>query len=289
MRARVWGCRGSLATPGASTVRYGGNTSCVEVELDSGDLLVLDAGTGMRPLGVELMKDPPDEIHVLLSHLHLDHVQGVGFFRPLFRPDAHVHIWGPASPVQSLAERLAIYLSPPLFPVRLADIPAQLTFHDQPELEVSIGSATIRAGSVTHQGPTVGWRIEENDRVFAYLPDHEPVIGVALDDLADDWLSGYDIAHHADVLVHDAQYGDDEYPRHIGWGHSSIEHVMGFARRAYAETLVLFHHDPYHTDDELELLLDHARLHAGEHIGHVCLAHEGMTIELDKEGTRFVE
>ncbi|HEX5094828.1 MAG TPA: MBL fold metallo-hydrolase [Acidimicrobiia bacterium] len=289
MRARVWGCRGSLATPGETTIRYGGNTSCIEVRLDSGDVLVLDAGTGMRPLGVALEEDPPAEIHVLLSHLHLDHVQGLGFFRPLFRPDAQVHIWGPASPVQSLAERLAIYLSPPLFPVRLADIPAQLTFHDQPEADVPIGSGTIRAGSVTHQGPTVGWRIEEHGRVLSYLPDHEPVIGVQIDDLGDDWLSGYDVARDADVLFHDAQYGDEEYPRHVGWGHSSIEHVMGFARRARADTLVLFHHDPYHSDDDLETLLDDARRLTNGQVANVCLAHEGMSIDIDKDGTRFVD
>src|ERR1700741_3133914 len=180
-------------------------------------------------------------------------------------------------------------MSPPLFPVRLADIPAQLTFHDQPDEEVQIGSATVRAGSVTHQGPTVGYRIEEHGRVLTYLPDPEPVIGVQLDDLGDDWLSGFDIARHADVLFHDAQYGDDEYPHHVGWGHSSIEHVMGFARRVKADTLVLFHHDPYHTDDELEAMLDAARLLANDDLGHVCLAHEGMTIVLDKDGTRFVE
>jgi phosphoribosyl 1,2-cyclic phosphodiesterase len=278
-----------VAAPGSNTVRYGGNTSCVEVRLDSGDLLVLDAGTGMRALGVELERDPPAEIHVLLSHLHLDHVQGLGFFRPLYRSDTTVHIWGPASPVQSLADRLAIYMSPPLFPVRLADIPAQLTFHDQPEAEVTIGSATVRAGGVNHQGPTVGYRIEEHGRVLTYLPDHEPVLGVPLEDLGDEWLSGYDIAHHADVLFHDAQYGDDEYPRHVGWGHSCIEHVMGFARRVHAETLVLFHHDPYHDDDKLEALLDDARRHAGDHDRPVCLAYEGMTVEIDKDGVRIVE
>jgi len=119
MRAQVWGCRGSLATPGADTVRYGGNTSCVEVQLESGETLVLDAGTGMRSLGVEMMRDLPAEIHVLLTHLHLDHLQGLGFFRPLFQAGTTVHLWGPASPVQSLAERIALYLSPPLFPVRL--------------------------------------------------------------------------------------------------------------------------------------------------------------------------
>ena len=126
MQARVWGCRGSLAAPGADTVRYGGNTSCVEVRLDSGHALVLDAGTGMRPLGVAMRTDlAASELHILLTHLHLDHLQGLGFFRPLFRPDLDVHIWGPASPVQRLAERIAIYLSPPLFPVRLADIPSR--------------------------------------------------------------------------------------------------------------------------------------------------------------------
>lgn len=205
MIARVWGCRGSLATPGPDTVRYGGNTSCIEVRLDSGHVLVLDAGTGVRPLGVELEHEPPAELHVLLSHLHLDHLQGLGFFRPLFTPGAEVHIWGPSSPVASLAERIAIYLSPPLFPVRLADLAARVVFHDEPESPVTIGSATVRAGKVIHQGPTVGWRIEERGRVLAYLPDHEPSVGVvALADQPPSLISGHDIAHGADVLFHDA-------------------------------------------------------------------------------------
>jgi ribonuclease BN (tRNA processing enzyme) len=182
MKARVWGCRGSLAAPGADTIRYGGNTSCVEVRLHSGPRLVLDAGTGMRALGVAIDRQPVDEVHVLLTHLHLDHLQGLGFFRPLFRPGVDMHVWGPASPVQSLAHRIAIYLSPPLFPVRLADIPARVTFHDAPEKPVTIGSATVRAAKVTHQGPTVGYRIEENGRTLVFLPDHEPSIGVHLAD-----------------------------------------------------------------------------------------------------------
>src|SRR3954453_14687032 len=145
MDVRIWGCRGSLAAPGADTVKYGGNTSCVEVRLASGHVLVLDAGTGMRPLGVRLNAESPTEVHILLTHLHLDHLQGLGFFRPLFVPNLDVHIWGPSSPVQHLAERIAMYLSPPLFPVRLEDVPSKLTFHDAPEEPIEIGSATVRA------------------------------------------------------------------------------------------------------------------------------------------------
>ena len=122
-------------------MKYGGNTSCVEVRLASGQAIVLDAGTGMRPLGVAMQRDLPTELHIMLTHLHLDHLQGLGFFRPLFHPGLDVHIWGPSSPVQNLEQRIAMYMSPPLFPVHLDDIPARLTFHDAPEEPVTIGSA----------------------------------------------------------------------------------------------------------------------------------------------------
>ena len=118
--------------------------------------------------------------------------------------------------------------------------------------------------------------------------DHEPAVGQSLDALPNDWLSGYDIARDADVMFHDAQYGDDEYPRHVGWGHSCIEHVMAFARRANVASTVLFHHDPYHTDDELEALLGEAKASLGESDGHVCLAHEGMTVDVDGKGVRYI-
>jgi phosphoribosyl 1,2-cyclic phosphodiesterase len=276
-----------LATPGADTVRYGGNTSCLEVRLRSGHTLVLDAGTGMRALGVAMEAELSDELHILLTHLHLDHLQGLGFFRPLFRPDLDVHIWGPASPVQSLQDRIAIYLSPPLFPVRLGDIPARLTFHDAPEESVSIGSATVRAAKVTHQGPTVGYRIEEEGRALVYLPDHEPSLGVHLRDQPSTWMSGYDVARGADVLFHDAQYGDDEYPHHVGWGHSCIEHALAFAAKADVGTVVLFHHDPYHNDDELEALLVDARRQWDGTEERVCLAQEGLTVVLDAAGVQL--
>jgi len=287
MQVTVWGCRGSLAAPGADTVRYGGNTSCVEVRTESGHLIVLDAGTGIRPLGATVDPATVGEVHILLTHLHMDHLQGLGFFRPLFAPGLDVHIWGPASPVQSLADRIALYLSPPLFPVRLADIPSNVTFHDASEMPITIGSAIVRAGNVAHQGPTVGYRIEENGRSLAYVPDHEPSLGVELDAQDPVWISGYDVAHDVDVLFHDAQYGDHEYPAHVGWGHSAFEHVLCFARKAEVGTVVLFHHDPYHTDDELEQLLAEAIETGDATSDRVKLAHEGMEIVLDGDGVRL--
>jgi phosphoribosyl 1,2-cyclic phosphodiesterase len=288
MRARVWGCRGSVAAPGPDTVRYGGNTSCVEVQLASGHTIVLDAGTGMRPLGVSMQDHMPVGLHVMLTHLHMDHLVGLGFFRPLFVPDMEIDVWGPASPVQHLAERIAMYLSPPLFPVSLDDLPSKLTFHDAPEGEITVGSATVRAAKVTHQGPTVGYRIEEAGRVLVYVPDHEPAPGSSLRDVPADWMSGNDIAHGADVLFHDAQYRDHEYGSHVGWGHSSIAQAMDFANKADVARVVLFHHDPYHTDDDLEELLKEARTRWLGTEEHVALAYEGMTIELDDRGTRVL-
>ena len=284
MQARVWGCRGSVAAPGPDTVKYGGNTSCVELRLESGHVLVLDAGTGMRPLGVAMQQALPPQLYVLLTHLHLDHLQGLGFFRPLFVPDLDITIWGPSSPVQHLSERIGTYLSPPLFPVRLDEIPSRLTISDAPEQPVTIGSATIRAAKVTHQGPTVGYRIEENGKVLVYLPDHEPSLGADLATVPAAWMSGHDIARDADVLLHDGQYRDHEYGAHVGWGHSSIGDAMAFADKAAVDHLVLFHHDPYHTDDELEELRAEAQEKWPGMEHRVCLASEGMTITVDGTG-----
>ncbi len=288
MYARVWGCRGSVAAPGPDTVKYGGNTSCVEVRLAGGQILVLDAGTGIRPLGVVMQTSPVPELHILLSHLHLDHLQGLGFFRPLFNPDLEIHLWGPPSPVQTLAERIAMYLSPPLFPVSLDDVPARLTFHDAPDDAVAIGSATMRAGLVQHQGPTVGYRIDEDGHSLVYMPDHEPSLGTELRSLPPEWMSGYDIARDADVLLHDAQYRDHEYGAHIGWGHSGVADAVEFAEKAGVRNLVLFHHDPYHTDNELEEVLREARKIRPSAEDRVCLASEGMTITLDGAGVQLV-
>lgn len=279
MRATVWGCRGSLATPGPETVRYGGNTSCVELELDDGTIVVLDAGTGVRALGLRLARRQ-QPIHVCLTHLHLDHLEGLGFFRPLWTEGAELHVWGPPSPVTPLRDRIARYLSPPLFPMQLSDVPARVTFHDLPDEPWTIGSARFRAEPVAHPGVTVGYRIEENGHSLVYIPDHEPALGNDLSALSPDWMSGFALARDASVVIHDAQYTEQEYPQKVGWGHSSIADAVAFARIAGAERLVLFHHDPMHGDAELERLLERAHELWEDAGPPPALAFEGMSISL---------
>ena len=280
MRARIWGCRGSLAAPGPETVRYGGNTSCLEVRLSDDSLIILDAGTGIRPLGLGLEIAPGSTIHLLLSHLHLDHLEGLGFFGPLWRPDVDLHIWGPASPTRSLQERIAMYMSPPLFPVHVTEVPSHPTFHDAPEIAWNIGTARILAQSVSHNGPTVGYRIEEAGRALAYIPDHEPGLGVDLRRVEPDWISGHALAAGADVLLHDSQYTEEEYPERLGWGHSSVDQVVAFGLAAYVKRLIMFHHDPMHSDARLEAHERRAlELWDGDGQGPL-LAREGMEIDI---------
>lgn len=250
MRVRLWGTRGSVASPGPDTVRYGGNTACVEVRTDDA-LLVLDAGTGIRPLGVSL-RGEHRRIDLLLTHLHLDHLQGIGFFEPVFGVDAEVHIWGPASTTLTLRDRLSRYLSPPLFPVRLRELGPNVTLHDVPHRPFTIGDVTVSGEPIIHPGATLGYRIDAASGSMAYLPDHEPALGAPRFPIAPDWTSGHGLAAGVDLLVHDTQYTPEEYPSKVGWGHSSWEHTWAFARQAGAETLVTFHHDPSHGDDDLD-------------------------------------
>lgn len=252
MKVTFWGTRGSIATPGPETVEYGGDTACVAISgTDPEHLVVLDAGTGVRRLGLTGLADVR-RIDLLLSHLHLDHIVGLGFFEPLFRPGLAITIWAPAS-TTSLIERLGRYLSPPLFPVRLRDLACDLELRDASDVAVRRGRFTISAGSVIHPDVAVGYRIESDGHSVVYLPDHEPALGPVFPSrLA--WTSGADIASGADLLIHDAQYGPDEYPDHIGWGHSSVTDAVAFADLVGAQSLALFHHDPSHDDDAIERL-----------------------------------
>jgi phosphoribosyl 1,2-cyclic phosphodiesterase len=286
MIATIWGCRGSLATPGPATLAYGGNTSCVELRLDDGSTIVLDAGTGIRELGLRLANKPPAPIHLLLTHLHLDHVVGLPFFSPLWDARAELHIWAPFARAD-LAEAIARYMSPPLFPVSISDVPADVTFHDLPERTWRLGSAQVFAEPVRHSGPTVGYRLEDAGQSLAYLPDHEPYSVDEPVGVEPEGLSGYRLARDASILVHDAQYLETEYPARAGWGHSSVAHAVAFASAARVQRLVLFHHDPLHSDDDLtELEARAAELWLG--VQRPELAREGMRLGYGQEVSKLV-
>jgi phosphoribosyl 1,2-cyclic phosphodiesterase len=258
VKITLWGTRGSLPSAGPETVRYGGNTSCVEARTEGGDLIVLDAGTGIRRLGA-VIGNETRRVHILLSHLHMDHIQGFGFFDPLQRPDLEVHVWGPPSTTHDLRTRLTKYLSPPLFPVRLRDLPSRIYLHDVSMGGFTVDSARIYCALVCHPGPTVGYRIVERGAAVVYLPDHEPALGARAFPLAPEWTSGFDLAKDADLLIHDSQYTDAEYEERPGWGHSSISQAIRLAALAGVHRLVTFHHDPSHSDTLLDDLMDDAR------------------------------
>jgi phosphoribosyl 1,2-cyclic phosphodiesterase len=263
MRLKVWGARGSVPAPGPEMNRYGGNTSCVELGLSDDSMLIIDAGTGIRGLGVGLASKPK-KINILLTHLHLDHIQGLMFFAPCFRSESEITIWGPSSPEASLEERIARYISAPLSPVEVRELPCEVSFLDTPATEWEIGPAKIRAEAVTHRGPTLGYRVTDNGTSVTYISDHEPGLGAPLETLEPEWISGYDLACDTELLIHDCQYTDEEYPEHVGWGHSRLSDTLTFAQRVEAKRLMLFHHDPLHSDDFLDEFYETATERWGE-------------------------
>jgi phosphoribosyl 1,2-cyclic phosphodiesterase len=279
MRIKIWGCRGSLATPGRETLRIGGNTTCVEVAAN-GTRVILDAGTGIRTLGRELAAEGASIVHICLTHLHLDHIEGLGFFAPFYDPDCEVCVWGPPSSVRSLKERISRYLSSPLFPIEISDLPARVTFRDVPAEPWEIGGLRFSAYAVSHPGTTLGYRVEADGAAVAFIPDHEPALGVKLESLTSDWISGFPVADDATLLLHDAQYTEDEYQQRIGWGHSSVANAVSFAAMTGAKRLLLFHHDPVHTDEDLDAHCERAKELWGGSGAPPELAREGMEIEL---------
>ena len=254
MKVRILGTRGSLPSTNPETFRYGSNTASVQV-IEADQMLILDAGTGILKIMPELLTSQ-SRYDILLTHLHIDHIQGLGFFKPLFNPKNEVHIWGPESSSRTLRYRLNRYLSPPLFPVHFRDIPCKLELHEISKSAFEIGGFNIESTYISHPGPTLGYRISNTRSAFTYLPDHEPFLGNRGWNVGKKWISGMGLSDKTNLLIHDSQFTPNEYMDKIGWGHCSIDQAVRFASIAGVEKLLLFHHDPNHTDDQLEFIFD---------------------------------
>lgn len=293
MRFRFRGTRGSLPAPGPDTVRYGGNTSCIEVRSDDGELIILDAGTGIRELGRELSTTSTVTCHIFITHTHWDHIHGLPYFLPLYGPGNGVTIYGPPDPVamSGIEGALTMQMQYPHFPVTSAELGAGISFETLVEgQEIDLGFATVEPILLNHPAMNFGYRIACDGKALFFSGDHEIPYNIYNTDDADfdDYQRLVDERQHelvdfldgVDVLIADAQYSAEEYPRYRGWGHSCHEDVLELARKARVDTVYLTHHGMTRTDDELDDI--GARLCAewqGKGIS-VHMAREGESIEL---------
>jgi CheY-like chemotaxis protein/phosphoribosyl 1,2-cyclic phosphodiesterase len=295
MKVRFWGTRGSIATPGPGTIRFGGNTSCVELTTTDGALLIFDCGTGAHPLAIQLMAQGKKSIdaNILLGHTHWDHIQGFPFFEPAFVSGNSVAIYGPEGSSSSLHDVLAGQMEFTYFPVELRQLPATITYHDLTEGIHTIGGARVATQFLNHPAMTLGYRIEADGVVVVYLVDHEPFS----DELwradaepgdIDSILHDGDRRHAkfmagADLVIHDAQYTPEEYVDKKTWGHSAYDYVVQIAAAAGVQRVALTHHDPSHNDDFVAEIERKARVLAaqcGTGLDVFC-AYEGCELVLE--------
>jgi len=271
MKVRFWGTRGSIASPGPGTIRFGGNTSCVEVNTASGGLLVLDCGTGAHRLAGQLMTQGKQaiDVHILLGHTHWDHIQGFPFFTPAFVKGNSAAIYGPEGSRGSLHHVLAGQMEFTYFPVELSQLPAVITYHDLTEGIYTIGGVRVATQFLHHPAMTLGYRLEADGVTVVYLVDHEPFSDMlwradAEPGYIDSILHEGDRRHAkfmagADLVIHDAQYTPEEFSIKRNFGHSAIDYAVTFARIAGVGRLLLFHHDPARTDDQLDAIVANYR------------------------------
>jgi len=282
---RFWGTRGSIAAPGDRTVRYGGNTSCVEVRAGDGTVIVLDCGTGARDLGLHLVRALPSpmRLHLFIGHTHWDHIQGFPFFVPAFLPGAELNVYAPLGFQQSLEEAMSGQMEYSYFPVKLRDLRSRIHFTELEEGFFRVGEVLVETQYLNHTAPTIAYRMTNGGASLAYVTDHEPF-----------WRAEDGVMHHpgdqrhiafikgADLVIHDAQYTEEEYGGRVGWGHSTVEYATDVAVAAGAKRLALFHHDPSHDDAFMERFEAMARARAAAAGGgtEVFAAREGMELEL---------
>ena len=287
-RIRLWGVRGSIPVPGKGTVRYGGNTSCVEVRAD-GEIIILDAGTGIRLLGLALDKEfgPRSmKLTLLISHTHWDHIQGLPFFSPAYNQKNLIRVLGYEGARAGLAKILASQMETPFFPVRLRQLPSHMAIEELKEMKFHIGNVEVRSKFANHPGICAGYRLFTSSGSIAYFPDHEPYEQLKLqlasrDGITEDEARDFATAERGkmveflrdcDLAIMDTQYTEEEYAKHIGWGHSSLSSVVSLALDANVAKLLLFHHDPNHDDQMIDKMVEHAR---------ALVAKSGKPLEVD--------
>jgi phosphoribosyl 1,2-cyclic phosphodiesterase/CheY-like chemotaxis protein len=296
-RIRLWGVRGSIPVPGKGTVRYGGNTSCVEVRAD-GEIIILDAGSGIRLLGLALDKEfgPRSmKLTLLISHTHWDHIQGLPFFSPAYNQKNLIRVLGYEGARAGLAKILASQMETPFFPVSLRQLPSHLAIEELKEMEFKVGNVEVRSKFANHPGICVGYRLATSSGSIAYFPDNEPYEALKLqlasrDGISEDEARDFaaaerkkmvDFLQDCDVAIMDTQYTDAEYAKHIGWGHSPVDSVVSLALDANVGTLVLFHHDPNHDDAMIDKMLEYAR-------ALVAKSGKPLEVEAAREGAEIL-
>ncbi|HLI24471.1 MAG TPA: MBL fold metallo-hydrolase [Acidimicrobiales bacterium] len=276
MDVTFYGVRGSCPCPCEENQRYGGNTACVVLQAPGHVPIVLDLGTGLRRFAAGQPADGSFQATALVTHMHWDHVQGLPFFPPADRPGARFDVYGPPQGSGSFGAVFGELMRPPYFPVRSSDLRGSIDFHDVVDDDWVVGDAKIRVRPVPHVGPTVGYRVEWGAASVAYVSDHQAPRG--LDHVADTVL---ELADGVDLLIHDAQYSAAEFAEKAHWGHCPVEYAVRVARLAGARRLVLFHHDPAHSDQDVDALLAAAREHSAATGGpDVDAAYEVQSITL---------
>jgi phosphoribosyl 1,2-cyclic phosphodiesterase len=273
-RIKFWGTRGSIAVPSPETLRYGGNTTCIELRADD-EIIVLDAGSGIRPLGITLDREfqaRPIKLSLLITHAHWDHIQGFPFFKPAYDPKNEVRIFGFDGAGATFREIMMEPMKSPFFPITMRELSARMDINKLNEMKFSLGKLDINAAFVNHPGVCAGYRIFTSSGSVAFLPDHEPYEFFlhaargkqlspeqAREIAADQHAALVQFLRGSDILILDSQYTDQEYKTHIGWGHGSISSAVALALEAEVQTLSLFHHDPNHNDEMIDTMVESAR------------------------------
>jgi phosphoribosyl 1,2-cyclic phosphodiesterase len=273
IRLQFWGTRGSISVPGPCTLRYGGNTTCVEIRAD-GEIIVLDAGSGIRPLGLALEKEfsaEPIKLSLLVTHAHWDHIQGLPFFASAYEKKNEIRVRGYDGVDTSFSKIMAEPMKAPFFPIAMRELSARIDIKKLTEMEFSVGKVQVRAKFVNHPGVCAGYRLFTSAGSIAFLPDHEPYRFLhsarvtemspeqAKKTATEERISLVEFLKGSDILILDAQYTDAEYEGHVGWGHGSVSSAVSLALDAEVRRLLLFHHDPGHDDAKVDAMVDDAR------------------------------